>query len=111
MEVEKTGALSINQKKVGKLGGDGILLGEDGKELARLKPDGTAVTKGGHPLGKVLPSGDIEIDPNKKISWAKGSLKLGNNAPLITLDPDKPETRRWASFLILLTFTAVPQQP
>ncbi|MGB6222431.1 hypothetical protein [Haloferula sp.] len=88
-----------------------VLLDKDGKELARLKSDGTAVAKGDHRLGKILPNGDIEMDPNKKFTWEKGSLKLGDDGPLIELVPDKPAVRRWASFLVLLNFTAVPQKP
>ncbi len=111
MEIGDDGVLIINEKEVGRLSGDGILLDKNGKELARLKPDGMAVTKDGNPLGKVRPNGDIEIDPDKKFTWNKGSLKLGDDGPLIELVPDKPEARRWASFLLLLNFTAVPQEP
>ncbi|MGB0742956.1 MAG: hypothetical protein ACPGSB_00385 [Opitutales bacterium] len=109
MTIGDDGVLIINEKVVGKLGVDGILLDKDGDELARLKPDGMAVAKGDYRLGKVLSNGDIEVGPNKKFIWRKGSLKLGGDGPLIELVPDKPSVRRWASFLVLLNFTSVPQ--
>ncbi|MDF3128557.1 hypothetical protein P0Y35_05060, partial [Kiritimatiellaeota bacterium B1221] len=109
MEIGDDGMLSVNKKEVGKLSGAGILFDQNSSELARLSIDGVVVMKDGNSFGKVHANGDITIDPEMKFSWDKGSLKLGEDGPMIELVPDKPETRRWASFLVVLYFTEMPQ--
>ena len=111
MEIKNGGILSYNGQDIGTLKSDGIVLGKDGKELARLKPDGTAVTRDGKSIGKILANGDIKVGPDTKGSWVNGKLKLEDDGPTIVLKPDKPESRRWGSFLLLLQFTPVPNQP
>ncbi|WFB36827.1 hypothetical protein P3T73_03500 [Kiritimatiellota bacterium B12222] len=111
MEIGDDGILSVNKKEVGKLSGDGILFDKNSRELARLKPDGMAVTKDGNPLGQVHPNGDLDIAPDNKFTWDNGSMKLDDKGPWIELVPNEPAARRWASFLILVYFTGVPQQP
>ncbi len=108
MVVKAGGSVIINEKEVGTLSADGILLGRDSKEIARLKPDGMVVAKDGNSLGKVHPKGDLEFAAGLKCSWVKGNLKIGVSGSTLRLDPDKDECKRWASFLLLLNFTAEP---
>ena len=108
MAVKDGGSVIINQKGVGTLTADGILLGRNGKEIVRLKPDGMVVAKDGNSLGKVHPKGDLEFTAGLKCAWVKGNLKIGFGGSTFMLAPDKNGCKRWASFLLLLNFTANP---
>lgn len=108
MEVKEGGALSLNGKAIGRLKGDGVMLSDNGEELARLKPDGAILAKGGKAIGKIFDNGDIDIAPGMKASWKNDKIDLGR---VFKLDSKVPESKRWASFVLLLFMTPSKQAP
>lgn len=105
--VEASGAFSLAGKMLGTIRPDGAILNPDGVELARLTPDGILELKGSPEGGGMIrDNGDLGIGAMTG-TWNKGEFTVHTPAfeqaqVVATVDPDKPEVRRWASCLCVL---------
>lgn len=99
MEVKAGGAVSLKGEVIGTLKGDGVMLSNDGKEVARLEPGGK-VLMNGKPVGKILENGDVDLSVmGVKASWKDDKIQLRDE---FILDSKDRKSKRWASFLLLL---------
>ncbi|QQL46142.1 hypothetical protein [Sulfuriroseicoccus oceanibius] len=118
IEVKDDGSLDHGGNTIAILGDGGLVVGTDGTEIARLKPNGQVVTRAGAVIGEVLENGNLKMGDGRGVSWitkaanggqtvsGKAFVELGDDGDIkLTLEPDTPEARRWAAVQVLLSFT------